>query len=259
VLCTDESSLLSPVAAAELGVEVVPIPVTLDGEAFAGPIDAFYERLRSGGTATTSQPGPGAFLEAYERAASRGAKGVLSLHLDRRASGVSESAALAAHEASLPIRVVSLPTVSYGVALCVRAADAALRGGATISVAAAEADRLAASLDNVFVARSAPGGRVSATEGWALLRFVGGAGEVVSSHETLDDAALAMTRRILRGRPGLAAVGHAGAQLEVAADRLAHDLVRASVVVVERYRVTPSVGAHTGPDCYGAFWWPGAA
>jgi fatty acid-binding protein DegV len=237
---------------------VVPIPVTLDGEPFAGPVDAFYERLRKGASATTSQPSAGAFLEAYERAASRGAASVLSIHLDRRTSGVSEAAALAAHQASLPIRVVSLPTVSYGVALGIRAAHAVLRGGAGISAAAAEAERLAASLDNVFVARSAPGGRVSATLGWALLRFVGGAAGPVSNHETFDDAAAEMARRILRSRPGLAAVGHAGAELEVAADRLAHDLLRASVAVVERYRVTPSVGAHPGPDSYGAFWWPGS-
>jgi hypothetical protein len=51
-------------------------------------------------------------------------------------------------------------------------------------------------------------------------------------------------------------VGHAGPELEVAADRLAHDLVREQVAAVERYRVGPSVGAHTGPDCFGAFWWP---
>jgi fatty acid-binding protein DegV len=76
-LCTDSSSLLSPAAAHELGVEVVPVPVALDGEPFDGTVDAFYERVRTGAVATTSQPSPGAFLEAYERAASDGAASVL--------------------------------------------------------------------------------------------------------------------------------------------------------------------------------------
>ena len=163
---------------------------------------------------------------------------------------------LAAREATLPVRVVALPTVSYGVGLCVRAASAVLRGGGGVTDAAADAERIAATLDNAFVARAAPGGRVSGGEGWTLLRFTAGAVEPVSAHAALDDAAETMTRRILSGRPGLVAVGHAGAELEAAADRLAHELVDAAVAAVERYRVAPSVGAHTGPDSFGAFWWP---
>ena len=235
---------------------MVPIPVALDGEAFAGSADDFYERIRAGALATTSQPSPGEFLDRYERLATGDAGSVLSLHLDRRVSGVSESAAIAAREATLPIRVVSLPTVSYGVGLCVRAARAALRGGASVTQAASDAERIAMSLDNVFVARAAPDGRVQGSDGWALLRFAGGGAEPVSAHETLDEAADAMTRLILGARAGLVAVGHAGVEVEAAADRLAHDLVAASVAAVERYRVGPSVGAHTGPDSFGAFWWP---
>jgi fatty acid-binding protein DegV len=219
-------------------------------------VDAFYERLRAGAVATTSQPSPGAFLEAYERAASDGAATVLSLHLDGRVSGVGASAELAAPEAALPVRVVALPTVSYGVALCVRVAHAALAGGATAANAVLDATRIASTLDNVFVARGVDSGRVSATS-WTLLRFADGAAQALSSHESLDEAAQAMTRHIVEpALPGLVAVGHAGPELEVAADRLAHDLVREQVAAVERYRVGPSVGAHTGPDCFGAFWWP---
>jgi DegV family protein with EDD domain len=256
-LCTDSSSLVSPTAAAELGVELVPIPVTLDQEPFDGTTDAFYAGMRKGAVATTSVPSPGAFVDVYERAQARGATSVLSLHLDRRISGVSEAAALAARETTIPVRVVSLPTVSYGVGLCVRAASAALRGGATVSTAAAEAERIATTLDNVLVARSAPGGRVSAADEWTILRFAAGEAAMLSTHATVEEATAIMGRRILRGRPGLVAVGHAGAELEAAADGLAHDLVDA-VAAVERYRVTPSVGAHTGPDSFGAFWWPAA-
>jgi DegV family protein with EDD domain len=242
-------------AVAELGVELVPISVALDGEPFDGAADAFYTRMRQGAVASTSQPAPGAFADAYERAGSRGATAVLSLHLDRRISGVSESAALAARETAIPVRVVSLPTVSYGVGLCVRAACAALRGDATVNEAAVEAERIAATLDNVFVARSSPGGRVPGADDWTILRFAAGEAAVLSAHSSVDEAAAIMGRRILRSRPGLVAVGHAGSELEAVADGLAHDLVDA-VAAVERYRVTPSIGAHTGPDSFGAFWWP---
>jgi fatty acid-binding protein DegV len=235
----------------------VSVPVALDADPFEGGVDAFYERLRAGAVATTSQPSPGAFLDVYERAASRGATSVLSLHLDRRVSGVAASAELAAADAPVPVRVVALPTVSYGVALCVRVAHAALAGGVSIANAASDATRVASMLDNIFVARAVASGRVAASETWTLLRFAESAAQPLSSHESLEEAAVAMTRHIVEpAPPGLVAVGHASAELEATADRLAHDLLRAQVGAVERYRVGPSVGAHTGPDCFGAFWWP---
>ncbi len=253
-LCTDSSSLLSPAAAAALAVDVVPVAVALDGEPFAGQVDAFYARMRGGATATTSQPSPAALLAAYERSATAGAASVLSLHLDSRMSGVTASAEIAAREASIPVTVVDLPTVSYGVALCIRAARGALASGSGAPRAEAAARQLALSLDNVFVARSAPGGRVPAPGGWALLRFADGGVAPVSSHATIEEATEAMTGRITDAAPELVAVGHAGRDVEAAADRLAHDLLRKAVDDVERYRVYPSVGAHTGPDSFGAFW-----
>lgn len=258
-LCSDSSSLLTAAAAAELGVEVVDVPVTLGGEPFDGPIDVFYERLRTGVVAMTAQPSPAAFLEAFERAAAAGATSVLSLHLDRRVSGVALSAEIAAHDASLPVLVVSVPTVSYGVAVCVRAARAALGGGASTNEAAAEAMRVAEALGNVFVARSAPGGRVvSAAPEWALLRYGSAGAQTVSNHETVEAATDAMAGVVRFHAPALVAVGHAAREVEPEADRLAHELLGVHVGAVERYRVAPSVGAHTGPDAFGAFWWPAA-
>jgi hypothetical protein len=56
-----------------------------------------------------------------------------------------------------------------------------------------------------------------------------------------------------------AAVGHAAASTDPAADALAGSLASlAQVVGVERYRVSAAVGAHTGPLSFGAFWWPSA-
>lgn len=241
-------------AAATLAVEVVPVTVALDGVPFEGTTDAFYGRVREGAAATTSQPSPAAFLAAYERAATAGAASVLSLHLDGRVSGVTVSAEVAAREASIPVTVVDLPTVSYGVTLCLRAAHSALVSGLGAREAEAAARELALSLDNVFVAPTAPGGRVRAPDGWALLRFADGVVTTVSSHSTVKEAAEAMTSLVVAARPELVAVGHASRDVESAADRLAHDLLREGVRAVERYRVHPSVGAHTGPDSFGAFW-----
>jgi hypothetical protein len=92
--------------------------------------------------------------------------------------------------------------------------------------------------------------------------------ELVAVQVTLDDepwdedeaggydAAGAMARRIGAARPGSVAVGYADRALEPAADSLAHAVTRTDQdVAVERYRVGASVGARTGPETFGAFWW----
>lgn len=60
------------------------------------------------------------------------------------------------------------------------------------------------------------------------------------------------------GHPGTldVAVGYAAPPTEASADLLARALAHAGIAEVVRYRVGPSVGAHTGPLSFGAFWWP---
>ncbi|MGH3110054.1 MAG: DegV family protein, partial [Gaiellaceae bacterium] len=97
-ICTDSSSLIPASAAASLGVDVVPVAVTLDDEPFdelTSSLDWFYARLRAGATVTTSQPTPFDFATAYERAAARGSESVISIHLDARVSGTVSAAEVA--------------------------------------------------------------------------------------------------------------------------------------------------------------------
>jgi fatty acid-binding protein DegV len=259
--CTDSSSLLSAATAVRLGVEVVPVPVTLDGEPFdegMSSLDWFYERLRAGAVATTSQPSPGDLEAAYERAASRGAQSLVSIHLDSRLSGTVASAEIAARGAPLPVTVVDTRTVSFGVALCVRAAASAAAKHGSAGDAALAASRLGARMHNAFVALGGPGGRIPVVGGWTLFRFADGAASPIWDCASEDEAVERMASLALRdGQPVSAAVGHAGRALESAADQLAHRLEETEPVVsVERYRVGASVGAHTGADSFGVFWWP---
>lgn len=260
VVCTDSSSLIGEPAAALLGVQIVPTAVALDGQPVADhprELDDLYEQMRAGAVATTSQPSPGAFADAYRRAAAHGAETVLSIHLDRRVSGTAASADLAAEEAPVAVLVVDVPTVSYGVALCVRAAVDALADGADAEAAAGTAVRRAATLDNVFAAKGARRGRVpGGGDEWSVLRFRNGAAEMLSTQASAHAAAESMAGLIRAQSPDGAAVGHADRAIEASADTLAHALRSQSAISVERYRVGASVGAHTGPDTFGAFWWP---
>ena len=65
-------------------------------------MDDFYARLRAGVVATTSQPNPAEFVDAYERAALAGAEAVISIHLDARVSGTVSAASLAASRHRCP-------------------------------------------------------------------------------------------------------------------------------------------------------------
>lgn len=257
-LCTDSSALLTDDEASRRRIGVVPVRVALDGEPFEGDTDDFYERLAAGATATTSAPSPGDLLAAYRRASEYGAPDVLSLHLDARVSGTVASAELAAREAPVPVTVVDTGTTSFGVALCVRAAAAAVAAGAQAREAAATARELGATLDNVFVTGRASGGRLGDVAAWTILRLAGGRVEQGETCASPADAAAVMTARILGAtRPLNVAVGHAADLVEPWADELASRLRDHPLVAgVERYRVGPPVGAHIGAHAFGAFWWP---
>jgi fatty acid kinase fatty acid binding subunit len=257
-LCTDSSAQLPPPLVTALDLDIVPVSVSVDDVAYdEGDLDVelFYSRLAEGSRAATSQPSPGRFADAYAAAAARGASEVLSVHVDGKVSGTVGSAELAAREAAIPVRVIDTGTVSFGVGVCVIAAAEAIARGVSAEQAAALIDRLAPTIGNVFVAGGAPGGRVPAEEGLAVLSFVGGRSETLGLAESLDHAAETMALHVLsQGTPIGIAVGYAASSTARAADRLAAALsVRAEPVM--RYRVGPSVGAHTGPLSFGAFWW----
>ena len=260
-ICTDSSALFPAGIEERLGVIVVPIAVTLDGRPYderEGSLDDFYARLARGAKATTSQPSPGEFLDAYARAAARGAEEVISLHLDARLSGTVAAAELAARDAPTAVTVVDTRTASFGVGLSVRAAVDALAAGASPADAVDAARSLGATLRNVFVAHAGPRGRLPETHDWSLLELADGTIEPHAAYDHLDEAIEAMAARAFADDgPLRAAVGHAAASTEAAADALALALEGLShVVEVERYRVGAAVGAHTGGLTFGAFWWP---
>jgi fatty acid-binding protein DegV len=262
-ICTDSSALFPLDAVDRLGITVIPIAITVDGERFDDreeSIDGFYARLSDGARATTSQPSPGEFLEAYGRVEARGAKEVLSIHIDARVSGTLGSAELAAREAPIPVTVVDARTVSFGIGVCVRAAAEAIAAGASVRDAAAAVARLGPTLRNAFVARAGSSRRVPDAPALTVLEFRDGKAEPRGGCDTIGEAIESMANRASEeNRSVRVGVGHAAASTEPAADALALTLAsQPHVVQVDRYRVGPAVGAHTGPLSFGAFWWPSA-
>ncbi len=269
-LVTDSNAQLPPLLRDRYGVLVVPLTVTLDGVDHREGVDlddaAFYERLAAGAPVATAAPSPGAFLMAYEQAAAAGADEILSIHLGANVSATVSSATVAAGMSAVPVRVIDTGTASFAIGCCVWAAGAVLAGGGTASTAAEEAQRVAASIGNVFVVGALSlaerGGRLAAGagtgDGVPVLALEDGRMRPVARASSRADAIEAMAsyvERISAGAPQRIGVGDAAAPTLGAA--LAERLAALSIALeVVRYAVGPSVGAHTGAGTVGAVFYP---
>lgn len=271
-LVTDSNSQLPPALAERYGVEVVPLSVTVDGEEYLEGVDLdaaeFYARFqRRRPVVSTAQPSPGRFAEAYEAAAARGATEILSIHIGSSLSGTVNAARLASQVAPVPVRIVDTGTASFAVSLCLWEAAEEVAAGATLDEAAAAAERVGATVGNVFVVGALDlaraGGRLagdvapSATT-IPVLTLAGGVMREIDRCHNLDEAAEVMTGFIRAGGSSLrVGVGVSDPGTVALVEALEEGLRRApEVSEVVRYVIGPSVGAHTGPGTVGAMFSP---
>lgn len=272
----DSSSQLPPDMAGRLGIDVVPLTVTVDGVDHLEGVDLFaddfYAHWTTEHTPTieTSQPAPGRFAATYQRLAECGATSILSVHVAESMSGTLNSARLAADMATVPVRLVDTGTASFGVACCAWAAAEAIGEGADLDEAEAVASARAAQLRTSFVVgvpqlidRS---GRAvgldvedAAGAGVPVLAMSGAELSILVTAEDLDTAVGAMVADALACPPSSAAgLRIAVGTSDVSSRPLAAALTEAlsghvQVAEVVEYRIGPSVGAHTGPGTAGLF------
>jgi DegV family protein with EDD domain len=124
---TDSTCDLAPEGLAAIGVTAVPLKVHFGDETYRDWVDLspeqFFKKLVAAQTLpTTSQPTPGEFAAEFQRLADQGADGIVSIHLSSKLSGTYESAATAASQATIPVRVVDTSTVSGAMQLSIAAA-----------------------------------------------------------------------------------------------------------------------------------------
>jgi DegV family protein with EDD domain len=274
-LVTDSNAQLPAELVDRYGIEVVPLTVTVDGvdhlEGVDLDADAFYAAFAEGRTpqVSTSQPSPGRFAATYRRLAEAGAEEIVSIHIGSAVSGTVNSARLAAGAGPVPVRVVDSGTASFGVGCCTWEAAEALRAGASADEAAAAAEALAPRIGNVFVVGALDlvraGGRLAAGAeagaGVPVLSLVDGAVQVVGTAADVEEASTVMAERVrAHGTELRVAIGIADAAGAPFWQGLEAALAGApEVVEVVRYRVGPSIGAHTGPGTAGAFFYPSSA
>ncbi len=272
-LVTDSASQIPLSLADRFGVSVVPVTVTIDGQDHREGVDLsaddFWSRCEGGELpeVSTSQPSPGEFVAAYEAAAAAGASSVVSVHVGAEVSGTVNSAVLAAALVGVEVHVVDSGTASFGVSCCVWEAAASIEQGATAAEAAARASAVAPLVGTSFILQALDfarqGGRFDTrlpddSDGVVVLAGLGTDLEVIGSGRSVDDlcdqvaAPFVADGVPIRAGVCLADPGTLPFTEGIEARLRASDLV----VDLVRYRVGPSIAAHTGPGTAGGFWWP---
>jgi DegV family protein with EDD domain len=262
---TDSTAYLPASVVAEHAITVVPLQVVIGGKSYdesettsASVADA----LRRWSPVTTSRPAPHVFLEAYEAAASRGAEGVVSVHLSAHMSGTYDSAVLAAREAPIPVRVVDSRGLAMALGYAALAAVEAADAGADLDAAAAAAADRAGRTSSIFYVDTLEhlrrGGRIGAAQALLgsalamkpLLHLVDGRIEPLEKVRTASRA-ISRLEEIAVERAGGGCVDVAvhhlagAARAEQLAERLRTRLPELRHLHVSE--IGAVVGAHVGP------------
>lgn len=273
-LIIDSSSQIPAEMVHRFNVDVVPISVMVDGIGYREGVDltaeGFYELVSDPlPEITTSQPAPGEFLAAYTAAADRGCAEALCVTVGSDHSGTYNSARIAAEMAPIPVHLVDSGSLSFGITACLWEAAAALAAGATVKAAASNALALAPQITSTFVLASLEQvrkmGRVDldaldtadAPEETTVFLTRDTAFETVGTATTIPDLSALMVNQVpsdIAVRVGVCLAAPETAPYTEAIEAALAD--RPNVVEVVRYRVGPSIAAHTGPGTAGLFFWP---
>ncbi len=274
-LVTDSVSQMPPDLAKRFGVRVVPVLIEVDGVQYLEGVDLdaddFWRACEGDSLpeVKTSQPSPGDFSEVYGELVAAGVDEIVSIHVGEEHSGTVNSARLAAEIVDVPVSIVDTGTASFGISCCVWEAAEVIAAGGSAAAAAAAAAETASVVATSFIIQSLDfaraGGRYATrlpddADGIVVLAGIGSAVEVVATGRTVDELCDLMVEPFLASGPsiraGVCLADPATLPFTVGIEqRLRDSDVEVDLV---RYRVGPSVAAHTGPGTAGGFWYPSA-
>lgn len=261
---TDSTAYLPPELAAEHGIEVVPLQVTMGERTACEGVDLTPSEFAAwiagaGRRATTSQPSPAAFLSAYE---ATGASEIVAVHLSGALSGTVGAADAAGRTSGRTVRVVDSRQTGMGLGFAALAAASAASAGGSLASVAEAAERAAAATRTFFYVDTLEhlrrGGRIGAAAALVgtalsvkpLLHIADGAIAPLEKVRTASKA-IARLEELAVAEAGSSRVGvavHHLASPERAtalADRLRDRLPSLETMVVSE--VGAVVGAHVGP------------
>lgn len=267
-LVTDSAADLDRLEMARRDVAVVPLDVRLGTY---GPEvtkdwtpEEFWQHCASTDVLPeTSAPSPGAFKEAFERAASAGADGIVCVTLSSKLSATYQAALAAATESpGIPVRVVDSLSVTMGEGLGVLAGlDAAESGASLEQVEQAVRESLAKTkvygtfdtLDNLR-----KGGRVGGAQALIgsllsikpVIEVREGQVEPESRQRTRTRSLEYLAAKVSTAGPirRLAVMHAAAPDVDSLVTKLAEQVPREEIVVTY---IGPVIGTHSGPGAIG--------
>jgi DegV family protein with EDD domain len=254
-------------------IRMVPLTVEFGREAFFDQVDlsadAFWSRLAAErDLPRTAAPNPEAFMDVYTALLSRGAAGVVSVHLSGALSGTLRNAEAGARMVPGDIRIVDGRSASLGTGLLAIWAARAARAGLNGAEVAQGLEHLREHLRVYFSLATleylARGGRIG-----QAARLVGGVLDV-KPILTLSGGSVHPLRRVRGARQVAAGLFSALADSDLSADASVVALptspgvdptlieeVRDRVsrnLAVEEWRdgtIGPVIGVHAGPGAFG--------
>jgi Uncharacterised protein, DegV family COG1307 len=258
-ICTDSGSQLPASLARRLGIEVVPLTVTVgEHEYLEGidlDVDELYDLLGDDHESPTiGQPSPGQCAVAYEELVERGCSSIVSIHSSLAECNALHAARLATRTAPVPVRIVDCASVSFGVGCCAWAAADAAAADASIDAVVELIDRLAPRIDHVFSTGAPP----APVAGIYVASGIGVGVTPITCAPTAAAAVAAMAGHVL-SQPGPLRIGVGAGAREALA--LADDLELAlrgtgREIELVRYRIGAGVAQRMRPGTVGCFAFP---
>jgi len=250
----------------DLGITVIPCYLNIDGKSYLDGVEMtrerFYQELPTYDPfPTTSSPGTGVFVSAYDRLADEGADQVLSIHISARLSGMLNAASAAAQStSSLKVSIYDSGQLTLGLGLMTAAAARWAKLGHAMEEIIAKLEDMAqrtwsyACVDTLEYLRR--GGRVSRLEATlgGLLRLK----PLLVQHlgETIPEKVRTTRRmfeRVAHHVSQLGSIEQVGLVYTTPSERaqdllaMVRDLIPHGIEVITG-SVTPAIGAHIGPN-----------
>ncbi|NTV36577.1 MAG: DegV family protein [Anaerolineaceae bacterium] len=147
-LITDSTSDIPAEWVEQYDITIVPLSIIFGSQVYLDGVDMapveFYERLLNDPQTipTTSQPTPSAFLEAYQKAAAKGAEEILVITISGAMSGTIVSAQRAAEESPIPVHILDGKSNSMGIGWQVIAAARVREAGGSLEDMMAVAEKV---------------------------------------------------------------------------------------------------------------------
>jgi DegV family protein with EDD domain len=270
-IVTDSSCHIPAALCQELGIHVIPLPFTWDGETYLELVDMgpreFYARLRESPTLpTTSGPTPGAFLQVFNKLTYDGGK-VLAIMVGSQFSSTYSSSVLAREE--LPDRSIILidsDSNGLGLGFQVLAAARSLKAGGDLDAALNAREHARRHSGTLFSIADLDylrrGGRIALVENMIgtffraapLMEISGGPIKVIqrlrSSSSVIPRLIDQLEKHLTGGRPIRIGVFHADSEergwklMQIIQERIEPDELFLS-------ELNPVLGIHGGPDTIG--------